>query len=172
MFIIVVVVIHTAPYSLSLSVSLHVSLSLPISIKPIPSDGISAHASSRCVDAITAAASLGSRWYFLSCGIHVTPKQRHISRHKILLEPQNGFAPNSRGRRVWSVARKSLNVKVKGQRSRSPGTENALCTPITPAATEWSCLLHESHYSALSTGGLRACGLCLVKHLCSSTQLL
>jgi len=38
-------------------------------------------------------------------------------------EPLNGFAPNSHGRRVWFLARKSLNVKVKGQRSRSPGTK-------------------------------------------------
>ena len=36
-------------------------------------------------------------------------------------EPLNGFAPNSHGRRVWSLARKSLNVRVKGQRLRSPG---------------------------------------------------
>ena len=27
----------------------------------------------------------------------------------------NGFATNSHGRRVWSLARTSLNVKVKGQ---------------------------------------------------------
>jgi len=36
-------------------------------------------------------------------------------------EPLNGFAPNTQGRRVWSLARKNLKVKVKGQRSRSPG---------------------------------------------------
>jgi len=30
-------------------------------------------------------------------------------------EPLNGFAPNSHGRRSWSFARMSLNVKVKGQ---------------------------------------------------------
>jgi len=30
-------------------------------------------------------------------------------------ELQNGFAPNSQGRRVWSLARTSLKVKVKGQ---------------------------------------------------------
>jgi len=39
-------------------------------------------------------------------------------------EPLNGFAPNSHGRRVWSFARTSLNVKVKGQMSRSPGTKH------------------------------------------------
>jgi len=35
--------------------------------------------------------------------------------HEISREPLNGFAPNSHGRRVWSLARTSLNVKVKGQ---------------------------------------------------------
>jgi len=30
-------------------------------------------------------------------------------------EPLNGLAQNSHGRRVWSLARMSLNVKVKGQ---------------------------------------------------------
>jgi len=29
-------------------------------------------------------------------------------------EPLNGFAPNSQGRHAWSLARTSLNVKVKG----------------------------------------------------------
>ena len=28
-------------------------------------------------------------------------------------EPLNGFAPNSHGRRVWSIAQTSLKVKVK-----------------------------------------------------------
>jgi len=35
--------------------------------------------------------------------------------YEISLEPLNGFAPNSQGRRVWSLAWASLNVKVKGQ---------------------------------------------------------
>jgi len=35
-------------------------------------------------------------------------------------------------RPVWSFARMSLNVKVKGPRSRSPGTKNALGTQNTP----------------------------------------
>jgi len=34
---------------------------------------------------------------------------------QISREPLNGFARNSQGRRVWSLARMSLNVKVKGQ---------------------------------------------------------
>jgi len=33
-------------------------------------------------------------------------------------EPLNGFAPNSQGRRVWSLARTSLNVKVKRKVTR------------------------------------------------------
>jgi len=43
----------------------------------------------------------------------------------------NGFVPHSHGRRVWSLARTSLNVKVKGQGSRSSGTKRcyALASP-------------------------------------------
>jgi len=40
------------------------------------------------------------------------------------------FAPNSQGRRVWSLALTSLKVKVKGQRARSPGTKNGLFGPF------------------------------------------
>jgi len=43
--------------------------------------------------------------------------------YEISREPQNGFAPNSHERRVWSLARMSLKVKVKGQGSRSWGTK-------------------------------------------------
>jgi len=50
---------------------------------------------------------------------------------QIYPERLNGFAPNSQGRRVWSLARTSLNVKVDGQRSRSPGTKNALSAAVT-----------------------------------------
>ena len=51
--------------------------------------------------------------------------------YEIFREPLNGFAPNSHGRRVLSLARTSLKVKV-GQKSRSPGTKR--------------------HFSALSAG--------------------
>jgi len=34
--------------------------------------------------------------------------------YEIYREPLNGFAPNLHGRRVWSLARTSLKVKVKG----------------------------------------------------------
>jgi len=35
--------------------------------------------------------------------------------YEISPEPLNGFAPNSHGRRAWSLAQTSLKVKVKGQ---------------------------------------------------------
>ena len=35
--------------------------------------------------------------------------------YEISSEPLNGFMLNSQGRRVWSLAQTSLNVKVKGQ---------------------------------------------------------
>ena len=38
---------------------------------------------------------------------------------KYLGEPLNGFAPSSHGRRVRSLARTSLKVKVKGQRDKT-----------------------------------------------------
>ena len=80
---------------------------------------------------------------------------------------RNGFASNSLERRVWSLAQMSLNAKVKGQRSRSPGTKMSYTLPSAPAATEWSNLLHIARYNVLSTGR-PACGLCLEKHLCLS----
>jgi len=56
-----------------------------------------------------------------------------------------GFAPNSHGRSVWFFTHTSLNIKVKGQRSRSPGTKNALCSPNTPAVlTEWNVLVADN----------------------------
>ena len=58
--------------------------------------------------------------------------------HQIYREPLNGFAPNSQRRRVWSLARTSLNVKVKGQGHQGQQTRCALPSP--PAATEWNAL--------------------------------
>ena len=43
--------------------------------------------------------------------------------YEISLESLNGFALNPQEIRVWSLARTGLKVKVKGQRSRSPGTK-------------------------------------------------
>jgi len=50
--------------------------------------------------------------------------------YEISREPLNGFAPNSQGRRACSLARTTLKVKVKGQRSRSPGTKNGIFGPF------------------------------------------
>jgi len=46
----------------------------------------------------------------------------------------NGFAPNSHGRRVWSFARTSWNVKVKTQKSRSPETNGLVADNVAQAA--------------------------------------
>jgi len=35
--------------------------------------------------------------------------------YEICREPLNGFAQNSHGRRVWSLVRTTLKVKIKGQ---------------------------------------------------------
>ena len=43
---------------------------------------------------------------------------------KVSLESLNGFASNSLGRRVWSLARKSLNVKIKGQGDQGQNRDN------------------------------------------------
>jgi len=64
--------------------------------------------------------------------------------HQISPEPLNGFAQNSQGGRVWSLARMSLEFKVEDQRSRSPGTKSGFWRShhLPPAATSWSYLLH------------------------------
>ena len=64
-------------------------------------------------------------------------------------EPLNGFAPNLHGRRVWSFARTTLNVKLKSQRSRPPyRDQNVLCThnsDNTPAVwTGWNALVADN----------------------------
>ena len=38
--------------------------------------------------------------------------------YEISLEPLNGFAPNSHGRRVWSLAWTTLNVKCQGHQGQ------------------------------------------------------
>ena len=77
----------------------------------------------------------GNHFWFSIYGVHIgatwlirlnrrcAPAMRHYVKllwplvlflYEISREPLNGFAPNSQGRRVWSLARTSLNVKVKG----------------------------------------------------------
>ena len=69
-----------------------------------------------------------------------------LSVPQISRESLNGFALNSQEIRVWSLARTTLNVKVKGQRSRLPETKMGFSTDLCEPA----------------------CGSCLVKHICSS----
>ena len=49
-------------------------------------------------------------------------------------------------RRFWSFARTSLNVKVKGQRPRSPGTKNVVHSdhPAVGLLTEWKALVADN----------------------------
>jgi len=54
------------------------------------------------------------------------------------LELLNGFAPNSHGRRVWSLAWMSLKVKVKGHGQQGQKTPGVLPSPL--AAMEWNAL--------------------------------
>ena len=60
----------------------------------------------------------------ISAAIGDTPSFLRLVFHNGWQEPLNGFAPNSHGRRVWSFARTSLNVKVKGQRSKVEDTRD------------------------------------------------
>ena len=98
--------------------------------------------------------------------------------YEIYREPLEGYASNSQGRRVWSLARKSLNVKVKGQKSRSPGTKTRFSAYISGIAelirekfTRKTCLV--PRLDVLEGQGQfwrPACGLCLEKHLCCTTK--
>jgi len=47
--------------------------------------------------------------------------------YEIPREPLNGFAPNSHGRRVWSLARTSLKVKVRGHQGKRFSALSAAC---------------------------------------------
>jgi len=60
--------------------------------------------------------------------------------YEISREPLNDFAPISQRRRVWSLCRRSLNVKVKGQG-------------------------HQEQIRHFGPFRRPACGLCFVKHL-------
>ena len=51
--------------------------------------------------------------------------------YEISREPLNGLAPNSQRRRVRSLARKNLKVKVKDQRLRTPGTKNGIFSALS-----------------------------------------
>jgi len=56
---------------------------------------------------------------------------------EISREPLNGFAPTSHGTLVWCLARTSLKVKIKGQRSRSPGTRKQHFSALSAACVRF-----------------------------------
>ena len=94
--------------------------------------------------------------------------------YEIPREPLNGFAPNSQRRRICSLARKNLNVKVKGQRSRSQGQKTCSDLPSPPVGRlqrrngPVCCMQHATMHCQREVATF---GLCLVKHLCSNTVL-
>jgi len=49
--------------------------------------------------------------------------------YQISRKALKGFVPNSHPRLVWCLARTSLDVEVKGQRSSSPGTKTRCALP-------------------------------------------
>jgi len=63
---------------------------------------------------------------------------------QISQERLNWFAPNSQWGSVWSLSRTSLNVKVKGHRSRSQGQKMHLALPTPPGAYKWYALAANS----------------------------
>jgi len=54
--------------------------------------------------------------------------------YEISRESLKWYATNSHGRRVWSLARTSFKVKVKGHRSRSPRTKMGFTADISGTA--------------------------------------
>jgi len=74
--------------------------------------------------------------------------------YEISREPLNGFAPNSQGRRVSSLARTSLNVKVKGQGHQ--GQKHAVHSHHPLIATAWNAL-SANNVMQQQTGPFRRC---------------
>jgi len=83
---------------------------------------------------------------------------------QICQEPRYGFAPNSKGGRVWSLARTSLNVKVKDQGRQ--GQKTRLAVPSPPGSMQMACVRCKQRTAAVDStiaslpggdfGGLRA----------------
>jgi len=87
--------------------------------------------------------------------------------NQISRERLNQFAPNSQGRRAWSLAWISLNVKVKGKGHQQ---KTRLALPSPPAATEWNAFAANNvtqQQTAVASRGdfVVLCAVCLVKHL-------
>jgi len=87
--------------------------------------------------------------------------------NQIYPELLNRFPPNSQGRRVWSLARTSLNVKVTRDKRTccallsppgSDGMERARCKQCHAAANGTTPSLQGGHFCDLHA-------VCLIKHL-------
>ena len=68
-------------------------------------------------------------------------------------ERLDGFAPYSRGRRVQSLTRTSLNVKVKGKGHQ--GQKRSVHSYHPPAVTEWNTLAANNTSCRRKTGQFR-----------------
>ena len=69
--------------------------------------------------------------------------------YEIFLEPLNEFTTNSHGRRVLSLARMSLKVKVKGQKSRLPETKNGIFGPFGSLREVYVLLVRETSLASI-----------------------
>jgi len=79
----------------------------------------------------------------------------------------NGFAPNSHGGCVWFFAGPTLNVKVEGQRARSPGTKMC-CAQTTPhGGDEMECTHCKYRHASSRRDDLIAAEGCLRQDACT-----
>jgi len=74
--------------------------------------------------------------------------------YEISPEPLNGFAPNSYGTRVWSLARTSLKVKVKVTRDKKTAFSalSAACAQFMFGKTCLACSSFSVFWGALPPG--------------------
>jgi len=89
----------------------------------------------------------------LFLGLSVTFLFFFVCESNMLLEWVNRFAPNSQGRRVWSLAWMSLNVKLKGQGHEG---QKHCALPSHPAAVEWNAFA-ANNVSQQQTGPFHHC---------------
>ena len=68
---------------------------------------------------------------------------------QISREPLNRFAPNSQGRHVWTLARMSLNVKVKGRGHQGQKT----CLPLPSPSGSVRMVCARCKQRAAAAGG-------------------
>ena len=101
--------VKTVRVEVRVSVKIRVSLVLVIGWHKTSRRGVS-RVETRCVGTAVVT-TRGKLRKVLFLALSVTS----LFVYEMSREPLRGFAPNSQGRRVWSLARTSLNVKVEGQ---------------------------------------------------------